>query len=159
MAVEGVFVLDAILVLLCAYIARTDRTYGIIPNWCNLLIALLGLSWALLAGRDIVGPAIDAVLVFALFALVRFLYRRLRGHNGLGLGDVKFLAAATMRTGLSGLHLLVFVACLSGLLEIALRRLRGETITPRSVLRFGPHLALGFSLVIALQAIAEFGWS
>jgi leader peptidase (prepilin peptidase) / N-methyltransferase len=152
-AVEGVVVLDAILVLLCAFVARTDRIHGIIPDWCNALIALLGLIWGLLSDRDIVWSLMEAMLVFALFFLLRVLYRRLRGHNGLGLGDVKFLAAATMRTGLSDLHLLVFAACLSGLLEIALRRSWGERITPRSILRFGPHLALGFTLVLALQAI------
>ena len=157
MAIEGVFVLDAMLVVLCTLIARTDRIHGIIPNWCNLLIALLGLTWGLLAGHDIIQRLIDSALVFGLFFLLRFLYRRLRGHNGLGLGDVKFLAAATMRTGLSGLHLLVLAACISGLLEIALRRLRGEAITSRSVLRFGPHLALGFTLVIAFQTVVALG--
>lgn len=153
MAAEGLFVLDTILLLLCVIVARIDRKRGIIPDWCNALIALLGLAWSLLAGCDIVRSLTDAGLVFAFFLLLRFLYHRLRGHNGLGLGDVKFLAAATMRTGFSDLHLLVFAACLFGLLEIAIRRLWGERITPRSVLRFGPHLALGFAIVVVLQAI------
>lgn len=35
-----------------------------------------------------------------------------------------------------------------------LRLLLKERITPRSVLRFSPHLALGFTLVVVLQSVA-----
>lgn len=150
MVTASLSVLDVSLVLLCGTIAWTDIRRGIIPDWCNALIAAIGLLSVFLAGRDVLSSLINPILVLAIFVLIRLLYRRLRGHNGLGLGDVKFLAAATIRTGMTGFVMLLLCACVTGLLEIALRRLRGEPITSRTALRFGPHLALGFVAVIYL---------
>lgn len=134
---------------LCAIIAITDRRRGIIPDWCNLSIAMCGALIALSNSLErLEANAIDAVIVLALFAALRFGYRRLRHRNGLGLGDVKFLGAATLCVGMSGVHIVILIACVLGLAEVAIRRLKGETISGTTHLRFGPHLGAGLAIVL-----------
>lgn len=149
--------LDAALVALCAVAALIDWRRGILPDACNALIASVGLAASYVAGTDLVWRLVDTGIVLGLLLLLRLAYRHLRGHNGLGLGDVKFLAAATLRLGLAGLNILLLAACLTGLVEIGLRRMRGEEVTRRSALRFGPHLALGLVLALLLERAALSG--
>ena len=129
-------------------IAWIDLRRRIIPDGLNLALLCAGL--ALTAWREADGSALlpragEAAVTFALFWGVRALHARLRGRIGLGLGDVKFLAAATAWTGLAGLPLLILVASLSALLVVVLRRLDAATRLP-----FGPFLALGLHAALWL---------
>ncbi len=58
-----------------------------------LVAAGLAVSWAL-GTETLYDAAIGAALGFLSFALIGWLYRKLRGREGLGLGDAKLLAAA-----------------------------------------------------------------
>jgi leader peptidase (prepilin peptidase) / N-methyltransferase len=135
---------DLVLLAVCLVIAVADLRRGIIPNWCNATLAVAGAllslqtSWALLESH-----LIDALLTLALFALVRYAYLRWRGYAGIGLGDVKFLAAAALGVGLTGVQILLLIACLTGLAEVLARKVLGQSMTARSKVRFGPHLAFG----------------
>src|SRR5688500_8694859 len=95
-AIWGCYLL-MVLVAICAIDAR----FGIIPD---ALVIWLGAGGLLqLAGQDweIVGMRIfAAALVFAGGCLLRWVYRTLRGHDGLGFGDVKFLFAGALWIGL-----------------------------------------------------------
>ncbi|MDE1902039.1 MAG: prepilin peptidase [Alphaproteobacteria bacterium] len=74
--------------------AMIDFHFGIIPDGQNLLLALLGLWFVTASGGDVwLALAVSAVLlsVGLFFALV---YSKWRGREMLGLGDVKFFAAA-----------------------------------------------------------------
>ena len=129
-------------------IAWIDLRRRIIPDGLNLALLCAGL--ALTAWREADGSALlpragEVAVAFALFRGVRALHARLRGRIGLGLGDVKFLAAATAWTGLAGLPVLILVASLSALLVVVLRRLDAATRLP-----FGPFLALGLHAALAL---------
>ena len=77
------------------------------------------------------------------------LYRRLRGRDGLGLGDAKLLAAAGAWLGLASLPWVVLAAALLGLVLALLRAgpLRAETAVP-----FGPPLALAFWVMFLLAS-------
>ena len=125
-----------------------DLKRRIIPDRLNL--ALLGIGLALTGWREAEWDALlpragEVAVAFALFWGVRALHARLRGRIGLGLGDVKFLAAATAWTGLAGLPVLILVASLSALLVVVLRRLDAATRLP-----FGPFLALGLHAALIL---------
>lgn len=146
-------VAQAAVFALCAVIAITDNRRGIIPDWCNLSIAICGALIALSNGLvHLRENAVDAVIVLALFAALRFGYKRLRHRNGLGLGDVKFLGAATLGVGMSGIHLVILIACALGLTEIVIRRLQGEAISGTTHLRFGPHLGAGLAIVLLVSS-------
>ncbi len=74
-------------------------------------------------------------------AALAFLYRRLRGREGLGLGDAKLAAAAGAWLGIAALPLYFL---LSGLLGIALAVALGALRDPARRIPFGP--ALGTAL-------------
>jgi leader peptidase (prepilin peptidase) / N-methyltransferase len=149
-------IINAVLVVTGIIIAVTDWRRGIIPDACNAVIALCGLLLALSVSPALLQSRIvDCVLTLLLFALVRYAYRRWRGYHGLGLGDVKFLGAAALCVGLTGVQILLFLACLSGLGEVFLRKFSGQSITKQSKVRFGPHLVLGFLVTLFLS---HSGW-
>jgi leader peptidase (prepilin peptidase)/N-methyltransferase len=142
-----------LLCLLCASLAWIDIRHGIIPDWLNLAIAGLGLLKILMIGdpSDALQAIGEGVVVGVLFWLLRRLYFAHRKVQGLGLGDVKFLAAAGIWVGIAGLPLLLLVATLAalvcaGVVHLARRSLSAETSMP-----FGPFLAAGLLLTSAFQ--------
>ncbi len=69
----------------------------------------------MLAGIEAVG---EAVAVGLIFWLLRRLYFILRKIQGLGLGDVKLLAAATPWVGVTGIPILLLIATLTALTTV-----------------------------------------
>lgn len=142
---------DAALVGLCLVVVVMDLRHGIIPDWTNAALALLGFAAAYAAGREVlIARCLDAALMGALLLLLRYAHRRWRGRTGLGLGDVKFLAAGTLLTGLGGIQIAILVACVSAFALIGLTWLKGTSVTATSRLRFGPHLVLGLLIAVFL---------
>lgn len=93
-----------LLVPLLGTVAWVDARTGRIPNACNTAIAALGLFAALeIATSFATERLIDAALVGLVLLLLRAAYRLWRGRVGLVLGEVKFLSAATLWTGLEAL--------------------------------------------------------
>ena len=95
----------------------------------------------LVPGMPLANAAAGAAAGYLVLAGTAYLYRRLRGREGLGLGDAKLLAAAGAWLGLASLPWVVLGAALLGLVLAVLRArpLRAETAVP-----FGPPLALAF---------------
>ena len=74
--------------------ALIDFQFGIIPDGLNLLLGLFGLAWLLLGGGDLYLGLIVAAVLLAVGLFCALAYSRWRGREMLGIGDVKFLAAA-----------------------------------------------------------------
>jgi leader peptidase (prepilin peptidase)/N-methyltransferase len=139
--------------VLCAAIALIDIRHGIIPDGLNLAIAALGLVKAaaadgLRAGAETI---VGAIAVGAIFWLLRRLYFAWRKIDGLGLGDVKLLAASTPWIGIAGIPMLLLVASLAALVAAGGLRLAGQTMTRQTSLPFGPFLAIGLLMTVAVQ--------
>jgi leader peptidase (prepilin peptidase)/N-methyltransferase len=154
--VQGMVVDIGYFVLLCllsGVLAWIDIDHGIIPNWLNLTIAGLGLSKALIIG----GPSAsleavcEAAAIGAVFWLLRRLYFSLRKIQGLGLGDVKFLAAAGIWVGVAGLPVLLMIAALTALACAGVMQLAGRQLTGQTSISFGPFLAIGLLFASGLQ--------
>jgi leader peptidase (prepilin peptidase)/N-methyltransferase len=90
---------------------------------------------------------IGAAAGFVAFAAVAEIYRRLRGRDGLGLGDAKLLAAAGAWLGWQALAGLVLIAAVIGLAAVLVRSLAGRPMEPTSRIAFGPALAAAFWIV------------
>ena len=142
-----------LLCLLCAILAWIDIRHGIIPDWLNLTIAGLGLSKAVIIGGPYAGleAACEGVAIGAVFWLLRRLYFAFRQIQGLGLGDVKFLAAAGIWVGITGLPMLLLVATLTALACAGILQLAGRPLTAQTSLSFGPFLAIGLLFVSGFQ--------
>lgn len=148
----------ALLCVLCAAIAWIDIRHGIIPDWLNLSIAVLGLLRVFLIG-DIWAAAAalgEGAIIGAVFWLLRRLYFALRGIQGLGLGDVKFLAAAGIWVGIAGVPMLLLVATIIALTCIGAVQLSGRAaLTAQTSMSFGPFLAIGLLVTAGFQ---QFGF-
>jgi len=143
----------ALLCLLSGVLAWIDIRHGIIPDWLNATIAGLGLSKAVVAGGVLAG--LDAVCEGAAIGVVFWLLRRLyfafRKIQGLGLGDVKFLAAAGLWIGVAGLPILLVVATLTAVACAGVMQFTGRQLTAQTSMSFGPFLAIGLLFAWGLQ--------
>jgi len=135
-------------VLLAA--ALVDRRTLFLPDLLTLPLAAGGLlaAWAGLAPASPLGSLAGALLGFAGTALVGEAYRRLRGREGLGLGDAKLLAAAGAWLGPRALPLVLLIGATSALLAALAT---GAHRRPTEPIPFGPWLALGFWSVLLVE--------
>jgi len=134
-------------------LAWVDLRRGLIPDWLNLAIALAGLARA--AALDGASAALiagcEGLIIGALVWSLRWLYFRLRNYQGLGLGDVKLLAASATWVGIAGVPVQLLVASLTALAAAGCLHLAGRTMTREMRLPFGPFLALGLLVTLGLQ--------
>ena len=142
-----------LLCLLSAVLAWIDIRHGIIPDWLNLTIAGVGLLRALIVDGPLAGSnaVCEGAAIGAIFWLLRRLYFAFRKIQGLGLGDVKFLAAAGIWVGVAGLPVLLLVAALTALACAAVMQLTGRQLTAQTSMSFGPFLAIGLLISSGLQ--------
>lgn len=87
-------ILGAALAIVAIAIADIDRRRFVIPNWLNGVGVVVGVLYAIAREPEpLVRSVMDATtrgIVAALaLLLLRYVYGRLRGREGIGLGDVK----------------------------------------------------------------------
>lgn len=129
-------------------LAVIDARHFTLPDVLTLPLALGGLvAMALQWPSRLEAAALGAAAGAGAFWLIRVVYRRLRGREGLGLGDVKLMAAAGAWVGWEGLASLVFIAALAGLAVAGLKRLCGRAVAAGDRVPFGTFLCLGTWLV------------
>src|SRR5947209_3108280 len=133
------------LCLLGFALAWIDIRHGIIPDWLNLTIAGVGLLKAFLVGGAAFGlqAACEGAVVGAAFWLLRRLYFAVRKIQGLGLGDIKFLAAAGVWVGVAGVPILLLVAAMTALICAGIMQLAGRQLNGQTSISFGPFLTIG----------------
>lgn len=134
-------------------IALIDFSFGIIPDGLNLLLGLCGIGWAFSHGDIFIGMIMSALLLCLGLGLALG-YSKLRGKEMLGIGDVKFFAAAGLWLPLEYGPPFLFGAGLFGILfSLAWRRISGEKEFP-----FAPALCFSLALCILVQLFLAF-WS
>ncbi|WP_315781146.1 prepilin peptidase [Bradyrhizobium sp. SZCCHNPS1003] len=143
-----------VLLLTCAGLIWTDLRSGLLPDWMNALVAASGLlrTATLVDLPEALWNVAGAVAVGVALLLLRHLYAVTRGRQGLGLGDVKFLMAATFWGGLPSLPILLLIATTTALAAALALSVTGRRLTAQTALPFGPFLVLGLLAVLALQA-------
>jgi len=135
-----------LLIAVLAPIVWIDARHLIIPNALNFLLGIFGFTRLYLQqGLTAIPPILLATSIVAAFLLLlRLIYFRIRGRTGLGLGDVKFLTAATLWLGPLGLPWLILFASISGLAWHIVILARNQPASWTQRIAFGPHLAVGF---------------
>ena len=128
-------VLTSVLSSILVCIAVIDWRTFTIPNGLNLAIFLLGLVRLATDFGSWLGYLIGMVSVGGLFFL---LWAATRGR-GLGMGDVKLMAAAGLLLGWMNILLAMVLGSVSGAVIHSVRMRRGEG----KKLAFGPYLAFG----------------
>ena len=128
-------------------LALIDRRHFLLPDALTLpllALGLLGTVW--LDPLSLPDHALGAAVGYTIFAAISLGYRRLRGRDGLGWGDVKLLAACGAWLGWAGLPSVVLMASILGLLEALLPRLRGTGPPAEERIAFGTWLCAGLWL-------------
>lgn len=154
-ALLGTLIMGWILICLAVIDARTF----VLPDCLTYPLIVLGLVHAVGLNASMNGAAqgvavglqhfLAAVLGYVILAAVAGAFRKLRGKEGLGLGDAKLFAAAGAWLGLVNLPSVLLLASVSALIVTLLMRMitgldRSIAATP---LPFGPYLAVGIWLV------------
>ncbi len=137
-------------------LSAVDLEIGIIPDVILAGLAPLGVIHGYAVGLqgldDVLLSLIGGGFAGGVALAVHYGFKRLRGRDGLGLGDVKFFAVAGLWLGPFGLPAFMIV---SGLLGIAFallwRHLGGGREFP-----FGPALAAGLFLCLLFPALTGF---
>ncbi|HLC08616.1 MAG TPA: A24 family peptidase [Methyloceanibacter sp.] len=143
-------------------IAAIDARRLRIPD----MLSLPAIPAGLLASGYLLDPAsghlvsldhvIGACVGGASLWLLRKAYFRLRGREGLGLGDVKLASAAGAWTGWDHLsHVLLLAAVLALGLVIALALVRRKGLSGSEKIAFGSFLAPSIWIVWVVRAYAQ----
>ena len=113
-----------------------------IPDKLSLPLIAIGLALAVLNSRTAaLDHAIGAAAAFLVFAGLGEAFFRMRGIDGLGLGDAKLFAAAGAWLGWQNLPLVLLLASVGGLIQALLWQ------KPQAQMAFGPWIALAMGLV------------
>jgi len=146
--------LIALALSLLLALAVLDARHFWLPDMLTLPLAALGLT---LADPLLPAPFWDRVIGAALgyggLFLLALAYRRLRGREGLGLGDAKLLGAIGAWLGWQLLPMVLLIASLGGLLWALALRLRDHSLGATT------RLPLGTFLCLAAVPTALLGWS
>ena len=135
------------LALIMLAVAVIDWRLLVIPDELSALAIALGLGDVVFARwEDMPAPGLDALVrgavTAALFFVFRFVYRRFRGREGLGLGDVKLAGVAGIWLDWTSLPIAVEIAALGALGFVASRGIRSRRAPdPLAKLPFGTFLA------------------
>lgn len=137
-------------------LALLDARHLWLPDRLTLLLLAAGLAaGALGLAPALADRAIGAAVGLAALALIASAYARLRGRDGLGMGDVKLLGAIGAWLGWQPLPLVVTGAAALGLVVVALRLLRGAAVRATDRLPFGTLLAAAAFAVWMLLAAQD----
>ncbi len=119
----------------------TDYDTQRLPNVITLPGIVVGLVFSLFTSPGIVASLIGAALGAAILLAVRWVWRKLRGFEGMGLGDVKMLAMIGAFLGWRQIWVVLFVASLTGAtIGLLLTTRHGRSMQTR--LPFGTFLAI-----------------
>jgi leader peptidase (prepilin peptidase)/N-methyltransferase len=145
-------------------IAAIDARFFIIPNELSATAFALALVNAAVLAPDGAWSAIGLALLRAavlglLFYALRALYRRLRGREGLGLGDVKLAGVAGAWLDWMSIPIAIEIAALAAIAVFAIRHYAGgRAFDAAAKFPFGlflaPSIWLGWLIEVTLLAPA-----
>jgi len=156
------------LALLMIAIAVVDARRFIIPDELTIAALALGFVHAALLDTDAILQSLataalrGAVLALAFWGL-RIAYGRLRGREGIGLGDVKLAGVAGVWLDWATMPVAVEIAALAALAVYAVRRFRGGRSVRRTIrlpfgLFFAPAIWIGWLLESILPLFPAMAW-
>jgi leader peptidase (prepilin peptidase)/N-methyltransferase len=125
-----------------------------IPDPLNLAILAAGVAFVVILHRSWIDAVIGAALGYLALAGVAHFYERVRGLEGLGLGDAKLMGAAGAWIGWQGLPFALLIGASAGLAFVAARALLRRSLSATEAIPFGPFLAAGIFTVFVAQTCA-----
>jgi len=138
---------SAVLAWQLLMIAMVDGENFWLPDVLTWPLIVTGLLAAWLLEADmLMARGIGALAGLVALWLLGWLYRRLRGRDGLGGGDPFLMAGAGAWVGWMGLASVMLWAGVAGLSLVLARRLTGKVVSGQDALPFGIFLSIGIWL-------------
>lgn len=141
-------VFSALLAGLAIWIAWVDLERLVIPDLASIAVAALGAAFILIetpAGalvEEFSDALMRAIAAGGVLFLVRFVFHRFAGKEGLGLGDVKLMAAGAIILTWASLPYALVLAAVAAILVVVLRGIRqGAWLDRKTEIPFGAFLA------------------
>ncbi len=141
-------VFSTLLAGLAIWIAFVDLEHLIIPDIANAAIAALGLALIVIETpasallEELPDALMRAIAAGGLLFLLRLAFQRLAGKEGLGLGDVKLMAAGAIVLSWASLPYALVLAALAAILVVMVRGVRqGNWLDRETEIPFGAFLA------------------
>ena len=106
-----------------AILASVDLAAFRLPDVLTLPLMSAGLARAALSDDDLAGHVAGLVVGYSAIAVTGWIFKRLRGRRGIGLGDAKLFAAAGAWLGWAPLPSVMLIACGLGLAWFAVAAL------------------------------------
>ncbi|RZJ37826.1 MAG: prepilin peptidase [Brevundimonas sp.] len=129
-------------------IAVVDAEHLWLPDELTLPLGAAGLGAALLpGGTGLLNAGIGAAAGFVALWLPAFIYRRVRGRDGLGGGDPFLLAAGGAWVGWKGLPGVLLWAVAAVLCLVLVRAVMRKPLAGPDRLAFGVCLAVGIWMI------------
>jgi leader peptidase (prepilin peptidase)/N-methyltransferase len=152
-------VFSALLAGLVIWIAWVDLEHLIIPDLANAAMAVLGLALVAIEAPGAHMEALSDALMRSIAAggllfLVRFAFAKLAGREGLGLGDVKLVAAGAPFLAWTTLPYALVLAAAAAILVVGLRSIRqGQWLDRETEIPFGAFLAPAIWVAFLLERL------
>lgn len=128
------------------WLSVVDLREHIIPDMATASIGLIGIACQIFLYDVVPWPVIlVALVVLCAFWLVGEVYFRKNGHEGLGIGDAKLLAAGTLCVGINQFWVMLFLASAGGIMAILLSQREKRSIDKYAI-PFGPFIAYSIFL-------------
>ncbi|WP_298431858.1 A24 family peptidase [uncultured Jannaschia sp.] len=148
----GIVVAGGALLAILGAIAVIDLRTRRIPDPLNVALALSGLAAALVLDGQVPWPSLlAATVVGAALWIIAEIFRRRRGLTGLGLGDIKMIAAAALWVSPWNLPLVLVVATVGALVAVGVGAVAGRRTDRLTRIPFGPFIGLGLMLTWILE--------
>jgi len=129
-------------------LAAVDAATFRLPDPLTLPLAAVGLVLSLwLPGAPFWDHLAGAAAGYGFLAVSGWAFERLRGREGIGLGDAKLLAAAGAWLGWRPLPSVLIIACVGAFVWIGVRAIRRGRAVMAERLPFGAPLCLAIWLV------------
>jgi leader peptidase (prepilin peptidase)/N-methyltransferase len=134
-----------------------DLFHQLLPDVLTLPLIVIGLGFALVPGADvgILNALSGGGFAFLFFFLMAWGYSKLRGKEGMGGGDVKYIAAAGAFLGMPGILFAILFGSVLALVVAPLSLLLTKPATNSDQLHqqafpFGPFLIIGALIQVLL---------
>ena len=125
-------------------IATIDAEHLWLPDILTLPLGALGVVLTLGLGlAPAWTPLLGAAVGYGALTVIAWLYRRIRGFDGMGGGDPRLLGAIGAWVGWQGLPSVLVWSCVAGLSVATAQAIVRRRFSPSQQLPFGTFLAVG----------------
>lgn len=131
----------------------TDFIAYRLPDVLTATLLITGFLFAAEApNRTLIDAGVGAAVGAGSFFALRWLYQRLRGREGLGLGDIKLMGGIGAVLGYELLAFVTLGAAVGALIvALVITRRSGQSLHATSVVPFGAYLAISAGVIWFIQ--------